>query len=92
MAKLTVHGEERMARDKAIAFVHMINNACASGDAMAVIEGMRIFGYVNEIEYSKLTTAWTKLTSGTIVRHDGAETIELARDPSEIPGMIPKEY
>lgn len=81
-----------MARDRTVPFVHMINNAIANGDAMSVIEGMRIFGYVDEMEYSKLTTAWARMTSGVIVRTDGAETIELARNPEEIPGMIPKEY
>ena len=81
-----------MARDKTIPFIHLINNACATGDAMAVIEGMRIFGYVNEIEYSKLTTAWTQITQGVLVRSDGAETIELARMPKDPEDVLPKEF
>jgi len=87
-----------MAGNRTIPFINVINQACASGDALAIIEGMRIFGYVNEIEYSELTTAWTKMTERHLVREDGAETIELARapkeysDPEEIPGMIPREY
>jgi hypothetical protein len=78
-----------MARDKVVPFVHMINNACATGDSMAVIEGMRVFGYVNEIEYSKLCTAWAQMTQGVLVRSDGAETIELARTPKRNePGYV----
>jgi hypothetical protein len=59
----------------------------------AIVEAMRIFGYINEIEYSGLNTELTILST-ELVRSDGAETIELARrlDPEDIPGMIPREY
>jgi CheY-like chemotaxis protein len=69
------------------------------------VEALRIFGYINEIEYSELNTELTILDH-EMIRMDGAETIELARhnmtplnmydsgeeDPADIPGMIPKEY
>jgi len=73
----------------------------------AIVEALRIFGYINEIEYSELNTELTILST-EMVRADGAETIELARrleehglkplnmhgeeDPADIPGMIPREY
>lgn len=69
-----------------------IEQACINSSVLGVIEAMRIFGYVTEDEYSKLTTGWTKMTRFDFVRTDKAETIELARDPEEIPGMIPREY
>jgi len=58
-----------------------------------VIEAMRVFGYINEHQYSELNTGYTQMTHAPSVRSDGAETIELARDPVDtIPGMIPREY
>lgn len=78
-----------MARDKVIPFVRMIDHAA---NAQTVIEAMRIFGYINEQQYSELNTAWVMMTQQLVVRSDGAETIELARNPEDIPGMIPREY
>jgi hypothetical protein len=59
----------------------------------SIVEALRIFGYINEMEYSELNTELTILQR-EVVRGDGAETIELARrgDPEDIPGMIPREY
>lgn len=91
-----------MARDRANAFLRTI--AVSSKDTRAIVEAMRIFGYINEMTYSELNTELT-IISTEIIRSDGAETIELARRPltpvdleeaylsaEEIPGMIPREY
>lgn len=84
-----------MARDRANSFLRTIQ--VSSTDPRGVVEALRIFGYINEIQYSELNTELTILTT-EMIRSDGAETIELARtvsmynDPEEIPGMIPKEY
>jgi len=92
-----------MARAKANSFLKTIEVSCT--DPRAIIEAMRIFGYINEVTYSELNTELT-IMSTEMVRGDGAETIELARrQPSvqdieeayfttadEIPGMIPREY
>ena len=44
-----------------------------------IIENLRLFGYINEIEYSQMNT----ILSETLptVRTDRAETIEMARAP-----------
>jgi hypothetical protein len=74
-------------------FLRMIEDAMFNRmSVLSVIEAMRLFGYINEIQYSELNTAWVKITQAVPVRSDGAETIELARDPQDIPGMIPREY
>jgi hypothetical protein len=74
----------------------MVQQACAENDVLSIIEAIRIFGYVSEDEYSKLTTKWTRMSNAATIRKDGAVTIELARerpqDPEEIPGMIPRDY
>jgi hypothetical protein len=94
-----------MARDRLAPFLKMVQQACAENDVLSVIEAIRIFGYVSEDEYSKLTTKWTRMSNAARIRTDGAVTIELARlgltplnmhdsgtdDPEEIPGMIPRE-
>jgi len=78
-----------MARDRIVPFVKMIEYAVhEQSSVLGVIEAMRLFGYVNEIEYSELTTVYTQ--HATMVRHDGAETIPLARmTPEEI---LPREF
>jgi hypothetical protein len=74
-------------------FLRMIEDAVALRPSVhSVIEAMRLFGYINEQQYSELNTAWVKMTTPAHVRSDGAETIELARDPQDIPGMIPREF
>jgi len=94
-----------MARNTASSFLKTIEQS--SKDMRAIVEALRIFGYINEIEYSELNTELTILST-ELVRADGAETIELARrldehglkplnmhgeeDPADIPGMIPREY
>lgn len=80
-----------MARDRVSPFLNTI--AKSTSDVRSIVEALRIFGYINEIEYSELNTEITILQR-EIVRADGAETIELARrgDPADIPGMIPREY
>lgn len=89
-----------MVRDRTSPFLKSI--AASATDVRAIVEALRIFGYINEMEYSELNTELTVLTT-EMVRGDGAETIELARhnmtplndsgvDPDEIPGMIPREY
>jgi hypothetical protein len=54
-----------------------------------VVEAMRVFGYINEQQYSELTTAYQRMAHAPSVRQDGAETIELARNPEKI---LPGEY
>lgn len=90
-----------MARvDRASNFLKTIEQS--TKDLRAVIEALRIFGYINEIEYSELNTELTIL-SHEMIRTDRAETIEFARtrlipvpDGEDavdvIPGMIPREY
>lgn len=68
-----------MARDRVTPFVKMVEDACVRTSVQGVFEAMRMFGYVNEQQYSELNTTWMKLTASTQVRSDGAETIELAR-------------
>jgi hypothetical protein len=67
-----------MARDRTESFLRMISE---TGQPQTVIEAMRLFGYINEIQYSELNTAWIKMTAPVSFRTDGAETIELARHP-----------
>jgi hypothetical protein len=82
-----------MAGNRVIPFLRMIEDAVAIHPSVqSIIEAMRMFGYINEIQYSELNTEWVKMTTPVNVRSDGAETIELARDPQEIPGMIPREF
>jgi hypothetical protein len=88
-----------MVGNRANSFLKTIEQS--SSDMRAIVEAMRIFGYINEIEYSGLNTELTILST-ELIRADGAETIELARKPidleqayidaEEIPGMIPREY
>jgi len=50
-----------------------------------VIAHLRTLGYINEITYSKLNTALSQRSR--VVRSDGSETIELARNqPTPTPG------
>jgi ribosomal protein S8 len=65
-----------MARNTASSFLKTIEQS--SKDMRAIVEALRIFGYINEIEYSELNTELTILST-ELVRADGAETIELAR-------------
>jgi len=84
-----------MARDRVAPFLETIEQACIETSVLSVIEAMRIFGYVSEDEYSKLTTGWTKMTRFSMVRIDGAETIELAREnklPQDPEEILPREY
>lgn len=84
-----------MARDRAVSFLKTIEQS--NKDPRGVVEALRIFGYINEMQYSELNTELTILDH-EMIRSDGAETIELARtatmyqDVEEIPGMIPREY
>lgn len=68
-----------MARDRVVPFVKMIEDACDKTSVQTVFEAMRLFGYINEQQYSELNTAWVRMTAIPSVRSDGAETIELSR-------------
>lgn len=68
-----------MARDRVTPFVKMIEDACVRTSVQTVFEAMRLFGYINEQQYSELNTTWQQMTSVPSVRNDGAETIELSR-------------
>jgi hypothetical protein len=79
-----------VARESRVAtFVELLKQACESNDVRAIIEAMRICGYINEIQYSALNTEWSQRQPSGMVRSDGAETIELSRDPEEI---LPSQY
>ena len=88
-----------MVRDRTSPFLKTI--AKSTSDVRSIIEALRIFGYINEVEYSELNTELSIITT-EMIRSDGAETIDFARnnitplnmhdDPDEIPGMIPREY
>jgi hypothetical protein len=82
-----------MARDSRVeAFIKTTEQAVVTGSVMSVFEAMRLFGYINEMEYSELNTAWLRMTRHPSVRSDGAETIELARTPIDPEEILPKEY
>lgn len=62
-------------------FIKMVEDACVRTSVQTVFEAMRMFGYVNEQQYSVLNTTWVRMTTPSHARNDGAETIELARKP-----------
>jgi hypothetical protein len=49
--------------------------------AQSVVEIMRTMGYLQETEYSRMMTIIVQRSGQGTMRSDGAETIELARDP-----------
>lgn len=82
-----------MARDGRVeAFIKTAEQAVVTNNVMSVFEAMRLFGYINEIEYSELNTVWLRMTRQPSVRSDGAETIELARTPIDPEEILPREY
>ena len=82
-----------MARDRVVPFMKMIEHAVhVQSSVLGVVEAMRMFGYVNEIEYSELTTVYAQQTQTHMVRHDGAETIPLARSYNSPEEILPSKY
>jgi hypothetical protein len=68
----------------------MISSAVSHKNSVyTIIEAMRVFGYINEQQYSELNTTFQQQTHAPSVRQDGAETIELARNPDKV---LPGEY
>lgn len=65
-----------MARDRAVSFLKTIEQSAK--DMRSIVEALRIFGYINEMEYSELNTELTILLQ-EFIRTDRAETIEFAR-------------
>ena len=74
-----------MARNRADAFLKTIQ--VSSTDPRAIVEALRIFGYVNEMQYSELNTELTILST-EMIRSDGAETIELVRKPIDMRPIV----
>lgn len=82
-----------MVRDRVNPFLRTIEKACVNADVRGVIEALRMFGYINEIEYSELNTEYSLHTQETMIRKDFAETLELARTPPKDPEeILPREY
>lgn len=82
-----------MARDNRLSpFLEMVQEAVHNKDVRSIIEAMRIFGYINEIQYSNMNTQWSRITESSMVRTDGAETLELSRSPRDPEEILPSIY
>lgn len=82
--------------DRVAPFLRMVETAVPqNNNVQIVIEAMRIFGYINEIQYSELNTTWVRMQNLISRRSDGAETIELSREP-QVPkdpeDILPSQY
>jgi len=56
----------------------LLNDSLSVDQIRGVISHLRTLGYIGEVQYSRLNTALSRRTN--VVRRDGSETIELARD------------
>jgi hypothetical protein len=82
-----------MVRDNRLSpFLDMVQEAVHNKDVRSIIEAMRIFGYINEIQYSDMNTQWSRMTQSSMVRTDGAETLELSRTPRDPEEVLPSIY
>jgi hypothetical protein len=68
--------------DRSETLINAFQNTLLTNEQIrAVIAHLRTLGYINEITYSNLNTVLSRRSH--VIRQDGSETIELARDPKE---------